>query len=311
METASSGTNQEIATNPKGSASEAPPPETPTVRERSRRALQQLPPFSPILNRLIASLAAEDVSFARIADLIEKDTVLAGNILKLVNSALYGLAGTVNSIRHAVSLLGTNKLRNAALSMSVARMWTQVKTPPGWSTANFNQHSVGVAILSDYLAQRLNVVYAEGAFAAGLFHDLGLMLVAIGLHDEYKQLSLLRQQSHNWDPEYEMQVLGMTHAELSADALAEWNLPEQIQTAVRYHASPELDPTVLKPGQLALSRVLHAADSYVKGTGVFVSVFESPLEDPHTAVEQLGLGERLPAMLKDFDSEFMAIKSYF
>jgi HD-like signal output (HDOD) protein len=311
METASSGTNQEIATNPKAAASAGAPPETPTVRERSRRALQQLPPFSPILNRLIASLAAEDVSFARISDLIEKDTVLAGNILKLVNSALYGLAGTVNSIRHAVSLLGTNKLRNAALSMSVARMWSQVKTPPGWSTANFNQHSVGVAILSDYLAQRLNVVYAEGAFAAGLFHDLGLMLVAIGLHDEFKQLSLLRQQSPKWEPEYEMQVLGMTHAELSADALAEWNLPEQIQAAVRYHAAPELDSTVLKPGQLALSRVLHAADSYVQGTGVFVSVFECPAEDPQTAVEQLGLGERLPAMLKEFDNEFLAIKSYF
>ena len=101
------------------------------------------------MNRLIASLASEDVSFAKIADLIEKDTVLAGNILKLVNSALYGLAGTVNSIRHAVSLLGITKLRNAALSMSVARMWSQVKTPPGWSTPNFNQHSVGVGILSD------------------------------------------------------------------------------------------------------------------------------------------------------------------
>ena len=90
------------------------------MRERAIRALGQLPPFSPILNRLIASLANEDVSFAKIADLIEKDTVLAGNILRLVNSALYGLPGTVNSIRHAVSLLGINKLRNAALTMSVS-----------------------------------------------------------------------------------------------------------------------------------------------------------------------------------------------
>lgn len=285
--------------------------DTPTVRERSLRALGQLPPFSPILNRLIASLASEDVSFAKISDLIEKDTVLAGNILKLVNSALYGLAGTVNSIRHAVSLLGINKLRNAALSMSVARMWSQVKTPPGWSTANFNQHSVGVGILSDFLAQRLDVAYAEGAFAAGLFHDLGLMLVAIGLHDEYKQLSLLCQKTNKWEPEYEVQVLGMTHAELSAEALAQWNLPEEIRTAVRYHASPELDPTPVEPGQLALSRVLNAADRYVKGTGVFVSLFESPGEDAKVALEQLGLGDRLPAMLTEFDNEFTAIKSYF
>ena len=274
-------------------------------------ALGQLPPFSPILNRLIASLASEDVSFAKIADLIEKDTVLAGNILKLVNSALYGLAGTVNSIRHAVSLLGINKLRNAALSMSVARMWSQVKTPAGWSTANFNQHSVGVGILSDLLAQRLNVEYAEGAFAAGLFHDLGLLLVAIGMHDEYKQLSLLCQQSHKWDPEFEIQVLGLTHAELSAEALKQWNLPDEIQTAVRYHGSPELDTTPVKAGQITLSGVLNAADRYVKGTGVFVSLFESPSEDPQAVLDKLDLGERLPVILGEFDNEFTAIKSYF
>jgi HD-like signal output (HDOD) protein len=284
---------------------------TPTVRERSLIALGQLPPFSPILNRLIASLANEDVSFAKIADLIEKDTVLAGNILKLVNSALYGLSGTVNSIRHAVSLLGISKLRSAALSMSVARMWSQVKTPAGWSTPNFNQHSVGVGILSDLLAQRLNVEYAEGAFAAGLFHDLGLLLVAIGMHDEYRQLTLLTQRSNRWEPEYEIQVLGMTHAELSAEALAQWKLPEEIQTAVRYHGSPELDTTTVKPGQLTLSRVLNAADRYVKGTGVFVSLFESPSEDPQAALDQLGIGERLAAILNEFDNEFTAIKSYF
>ncbi len=288
-----------------------PPADTPTVRERSLIALGQLPPFSPILNRLIASLASEDASFAKIADLIEKDTVLAGNILKLVNSALYGLAGTVNSIRHAVAMLGINKLRNAALSMSVARMWSQVKTPAGWSTPNFNQHSVGVGILADLLAQRLNVEYAEGAFAAGLFHDLGLLLVAIGMHDEYKQLSLLVQQSQRWDPEYEIQVLGMTHAELSAEALGQWNLPEEIQTAVRYHGSPELDPTPVGAGQLTLSRVLNAADRYVKGTGVFVSLFESPSEEPQAALDQLGIGERVPAILTEFDNASTAIKSYF
>jgi HD-like signal output (HDOD) protein len=237
--------------------------------------------------------------------------VLAGNILKLVNSALYGLARTVNSIRHAVSLLGINKLRNAALSMSVARMWSQVKTPAGWSTANFNQHSVGVGILADLLAQRLNVAYAEGAFAAGLFHDLGLLLVAIGMHDEYKQLTLLCQQSRKWDPEFEIQVLGMTHAELSADALAQWNLPEEIITAVRYHAAPEADPTPVEAGQIPLSLVLSAADRYVKGTGVFVSLFESPSEDPQAGLAQLGLGERLPAILGEFENEFTAIKAYF
>jgi len=281
------------------------------VKDQALRALAKLPPFSPILNRLIASLAQEDVSFAKIAELIEKDTVLAGNVLRLVNSALYGLRGTVNSIRHAVSLLGLSKLRNATLSMSVARMWSQVKAPPEWSMAKFNLHSVGVAILADLVAQRMPVKYAEGAFAAGLFHDLGLLLVALGLPEEYKQLLLLHRQSPKWMPEYEMQVLGLRHVELSAEALNVWNLPEPIQMAVRFADDPALDPTIVDSNELKLSQVLHVADRYVRGIGVSLSLFEGTPEDGKAAIESLGLGDRLPAVLAEFETEFSAIKAYF
>src|SRR5579863_2286656 len=115
-------------------------------RDQALACLGKLPPFSPMLTRVIATLAEEDVSFGKVGELIEKDTVLAGNILKLVNSALYGRRGTVNSVRHAVSLLGIAKLRNATLSLSVSRMWSRLKTPPGWSGAQFNLHSAAVAI---------------------------------------------------------------------------------------------------------------------------------------------------------------------
>jgi HD-like signal output (HDOD) protein len=286
---------------------------TPTfpARDRALRVLGELPPFSPILNRLIASLAQEDVSFAKIAELIEKDTVLAGNILRLVNSALYGFPGTINSIRHAVSLLGINKLRNATLGMSVARMWKQVKTPSGWSMGSFNLHSAGVGILADLLAVKMGAEYAEGAFAGGLFHDLGWLLIVLGLPEEFKQISLLCKQNEKWGAEYETQLLGMTHAELSADALASWNLPEPIQIAVRYHCSPQLDPSANGPG-IPLSRVLNAADRYVQRMGNSLSVFESDeAEGDERVLDTLGLGERLPAILTEFENEFSAIKPYF
>jgi len=281
------------------------------IRERALRALGQLPPFSPILNRLIASLAQEDVSFAKLADLIEKDTVLAGNVLRLVNSALYGLCGTVSSIRHAISLLGVSKLRNAMLSMSVSRMWNQVKTPPGWSMARFNLHAVATAILCDLLAQKLPANYPEGAFASGLFHDLGLLLVALGSPDEFLATANLHRTSAKSASECEPEILGMTHAELSADALAVWNLPVAIQTAVRYHETPALDPSPLQPDELSLSRVLHSADSYVRGIGISHSFFEGQPDEGEAALQQLGVGSRLPNVIAEFENEFSAIKPYF
>jgi len=282
-----------------------------TVRERALRALGQLPPFSPILNRLIASLAQEDVSFAKVAELIEKDTVLAGNVLRLVNSALYGLRGTVNSIRHAVSLLGIVKLRNATLGMSVARMWAQVKTPPGWSMARFNHHSVGVALLSDLAAQRRAVSYAEGAFAAGLFHDLGLLLIAMGLPEEFKEICLLCQQHEKSALECEVQVLGLTHAELSSLALAAWNLPRPIQMAVRYQDRPDLDPSEVEPNELNLSTILKAADRHLNSVGISINLFDGKFQDDQISLESIGLGERLPSVLTEFDAEFTAMKRYF
>src|SRR5579872_858885 len=181
------------------------------LRERALRTLWQLPPFSPILNRLLATLAREDVSFVKIADLIEKDTVLAGNVLRLVNSALYGRRGAVNSVRHAASLLGVNKLRNASLGMSVTRLWNQLKMPRGWSTMRFNLHSVATGMLSDMLSQEGPVKYAEGAFAAGLFHDLGRLLIALGLPDEFKRIESLYAAGAGTRSECERTVLGFTH----------------------------------------------------------------------------------------------------
>ena len=138
------------------------------LKRKALRAVGELPPFPAILNQLLASLAGESISFHRLGDLIEKDTVVAGSLLQLVNSALYARRGTVSSVRHAMALLGIEKIRNAILGMSITRMWRKLALPKSWSIARFDMHSAAVAILCDLLAQRLPVGYPEGAFTAGL-----------------------------------------------------------------------------------------------------------------------------------------------
>ena len=281
------------------------------LRARAIRCLGELPPFSPILNRLLASLAKEDVSFNKLGDLIEKDPVMAGNLLHLVNSALYARRGTINSVRHALSLLGINKLRNAVLGMSITRMWNQVRTPPSWSMSRFNMHSSAVAILSDLLSQRLSVDYAEGAFVAGLLHDVGRLLIALGLTEEYE--TILRMHESDGKPllECEMEVIGLTHPELSTAALAHWNLPEPIQNAVRYHHTPELDQTVIGPGEVRLSRILDAANQYVNSIGVCI-LKKCPEGADATLIESLGLSaEQLQEVLVDFGTEYEAMSAFF
>jgi HD-like signal output (HDOD) protein len=274
------------------------------LKQKTQRALGTLPPFSPILMRLLATLAEEDVSFGVLGDLIEKDTVVAANILHLVNSALYARRGTINSVRRAVSLLGTNKLRNAVLGMSIARVWNRVSMPPGWSMARFNMHSASVAVLSDLLAQKLPVEYPEGAFVAGLLHDAGRLLIALAVPQEHERVLEVYSKGGSTLTACEQEVLGFSHTELSADAIEFWKLPEEIQLAVRDHHSP--------PSQgFPLSRVIDAANQYINSCGESILVRNTDAADPRV-IESLGLEpDKLQALLADFRTENETMASYF
>jgi len=280
-------------------------------RDKALKTLGELPPFSPVLNRLLADLGRDDVSFSKISDLIEKDTVIAGNILRVVNSALYGRRGTVNSVRSAVSVLGLNKLRNFVLGMSVARMWSQAALPKHFSTSRFNLHSVATALMADLLAQQLPIQYPEGAFVAGLFHDLGKLLIAVGMRSEWAEIDTLHSRGGlTWVKSEEL-VLGLTHAELSNAAVAAWALPEPIQSAVRHHHDPTRES--VPEGLIPLSRAIAVANHHVNlnGRSVDAEVQDIDLQSIET-MESLGLpAAKLASMVQQYEDELAAISNFF
>lgn len=283
----------------------------PSLREKAFKALNQLPPFNPTLNRLLATLAKEDVFFSEVAAVIEKDTVLAGNVLKLVNSALYARSGTINSVRNAVAILGLNKLRNLALSLSVSRMFKQMKTAKSWSQADFNLHSVATAIMADALAQRLPVSYPEGAFTAGLLHAVGKLLIAVALPEQFDEIIRTYQTSdHLTMEDAELQVIGCSHAELAAEALAQWKLPSDIQEAV----ANQHQPVGNRPGKEAmhLSRLLHEAHQIVNQLDNMIPACACRSEvSAIERLQQLGLGAETDKILEEYKSEFDAMRSFF
>lgn len=309
-------------------------PENP-LQIKAMRVLNELPPFSPIMNRLLASLAGEDVSFVKLADLIEKDTVIAGSLLHLVNSALYARRSTVNSVRHAVSVLGIAKLRNAILGMSVAGMWNKSRMPASWSMKRFNMHSAAVALLSDLLAQHAQVNYPEGAFVAGLFHDLGRLLIAAALPQENARIcSRLEAASSAASPgansptlvECEEAILGFTHADLSAAAVGFWKLPWPVQAAVAGHHGPWTGPwtgpsnrdaqppggAAGSPAEIPLGQLVGAANQYVNSTGNSISMdARAGAADPDAMVSLGVPPERLTRLLAEFQDEYKTMMQFF
>jgi HD-like signal output (HDOD) protein len=276
-------------------------------RQWALDSLHRLPPFSAILSKLMASLSGQDVSFAVLGDLIEKDAVVAGNILRVVNSAVYARRGTVNSVRHALSVLGVEKVRNTVLAMSISRMLHQAKTPQSWSMERFNKHSAGVAMLSDLIAQQVRgIEYPEGAFVSGLLHDVGRLLIAMGLPQEHTAIVKLHLETGRAWADCEEEVLGFGHAGLSADVMAQWKIPDPIRDAILSHHSPP--PT----REVTLARVLNAADAFVNASGNTIQA--GPPGDPNdlSMFAELGLDDaRQQKLVENFQAEYNAIAQYY
>jgi HD-like signal output (HDOD) protein len=270
--------------------------------------LDRLPPFPAVLNQLMSSLADEDVSFARLAVIIERDTVLTGHVMRLVNSSLYGRRGTVSSVRAAVSMLGIAKLRNYLLGLSVSRLWSKVETPPHWDMARFNTHSLAVAVWTDILVQNVEVDYPEGGFVAGLLHDLGRLMIAIALPAESERIRAMQEETGRSLEDCELEAIEVTHCELSATALMRWGLPAPIHRAVLYHNRALQDPGHPRAGPVPLSYALDVANALANAAGYSVTLHEGKMAPPQNeTLAAVGPHLDLLALGQVFQSEWLAV----
>jgi HD-like signal output (HDOD) protein len=202
--------------------------------------------------------------------------------------------------------MGLAKVRNAAMSLSVSRMWQKLDTHPKWVPSRFNLHGVACALMADQVAAELPVDYAEGAFAAGLLHEVGLLLMAIGLKDEYGQLMRVYTESKHPLTECETTLFGFPHTELSAEILRLWHLPLPIQKAVRQAIEPPQDAVSSLAQLVALSNQL-VGQMEIR-VQPWIRRYDGSAAE---TLQALGMGARSEAILSSFRVEVDNIKPFF
>ena len=233
--------------------------------------LTDLPPFSPVLVKLLSTLGQAGISSGPLASLIEQDPVLAGSVLRLANSAVYSQRQVVTSITTAINMIGIDRLRNVVTALSVSQMWKKLPRAEGWSTADFNEHGLATAILAATLADHMPNDFAEGAFLAGLLHDVGKLLIVMAVPNDYRQITAIYEgPGHKTWTECEREVLDTDHAVLASLALEEWKIAEPIRRAVRWHHDPE---------RKHLSQIVGLADSIANAIGYSVLPLTTVLVD--------------------------------
>ena len=200
--------------------------------------MKEFPSMPGSAAKLISMLDDPSVPIEKIEDALRYDPGLTANILKLSNSAYFGLSTEVGSVKRAVVLLGLKRVTQIVMTSCISAVMSSgidgYDLPPGelW------RHSIAVSVAAELLVKELKLPASEETFTAALLHDVGKM--ALGNHVKGR-IQEIEAQITNGTPFQvaERRVLGTDHAEVGAQILKGWSLPEEIVNAVRRHHEPD------------------------------------------------------------------------
>jgi putative nucleotidyltransferase with HDIG domain len=240
----------------------------------------QLPVQPGAAMRLLWMLEDPRTSAADLGRLIESDPALSTQVIRLANTAFYGLSGKVSSAWRAVTVLGLATVRAIATSAAVDLFSEKGRSVPD----DFWPHSVTTAAAAAAIARRVGI-QPNDAFSSGLLHDLGTALVFRRAPRRYDAvLEMIEANPEIARLEAERLEFGMTHAEVGAAALGVMRFPAEMVEAIGSHHTP--------PAQVTshLGRVLVAADSVAIEVDKVQSEANVPIEEALEALDIPGAG---------------------
>jgi len=246
-------------------------------------ALKNLPTFPESILRINQVIVgdAEEASFERVAPVIETDPVLTARILRLVNSAFYGLSGGVSTVYDALVMLGLDIVRGLILSTNAMEMVEGRRGIRGlW------EHSFGTAVAVIALGKTLGLPRVKELAAAALMHDIGKMVLASQLGREYDQVMAHALTKRVCIRDAEEALIGVPHDEIGRWLVTRWRLPPGLAVPIARHHEPK------KAGKFGLAAsAVHVADIMIRGYGFgFAGDDVMPLVDPY-AWKTLSLNE--------------------
>jgi putative nucleotidyltransferase with HDIG domain len=178
----------------------------------------------------------------KIATIINQDVALTSVLLHWANSALFGQRYLVDTVKKAIIVLGTIIVENLILSEAIHQsLVSDLQEIPEFSLCRFQKHSTAVATISRLLVKSLdssNQNHHDRAFTAGLLHDLGKLAAASFFGEQFGEALRRARQEQRPLPETELEVIGITHAELGSFLAEWWALPPFIVNTIHNHHQP-------------------------------------------------------------------------
>lgn len=206
--------------------------------------------------KIIEIVEDQDSTAADLHKVIANDPALCSRVLKVVNSAFYGLPGQIGSINRAIVLLGLNAVKNIAIAASLAKLFRGGQIAPGFNAKDVWAHCIAVASISKLLADQNKMGVADEVFLAGLMHDIGLMVEVQALRPKLTEVFDTMREGGVSMLTAERHVIGADHQEFGQALCEKWKFPRSFALVAGYHHRPmQLEPE-LRP----LPSIVHVAD---------------------------------------------------
>ena len=245
--------------------------------------MKSFPSMSGIAAKVLKLLDDPDSSAGQVEQLLKQDPSLTANLLKLTNSAYFGIPSKVGSVRHAIAMLGWKRLSKLVMAACVSAITDRkipgYDLPPGvlW------QHSVAVSVTAEGLMRELKVAESDEIFTAALLHDLGKLILGGFVEKELDEIEKVAARGIPFQMA-EQEVLGTDHAEIGALMLESWSFPPKLVSAVRWHHDPDSAPETS-----SMTDIVHVANVLCLMIGIGIGVEGLHYEPSILATKRLGI----------------------
>lgn len=271
-------------------------------------AAGDLPTIPVVATKVIQLLEDEDATADDLAKAVSSDPAVAARVLKISNSSFYGAQRQIQTLPHAIMMLGFVTLKSVVVAASVK----QVYHPYGLTEKLLWEHSFGAGLAARLIAAELRQINPDEAFLGGLFHDIGKQIMNFLDKDKFQEVM---QRSYNDDisfEEAERMLFPYTHEEAGALVLKKWNFPEPLMKAVLAHhtldlADDEEQYVVLLTNIVSLANLF----CHRHGVGTLRALEELDLAGSQPAINLRLDQERTTALLERFIEAYTKDQAFF
>lgn len=266
-------------------------------------------PTIPVVATKVLQLMEDETSTAEdLARVVASDPAVAARVLKISNSSFYGAQRQIQTLPHAIMMLGFVTLKSVVVAASVK----QVYQPYGLTEKLLWEHSFGAGLAARLIAKDLRRVNPDEAFLGGLFHDIGKQIMNFLDKDKFQELMQLCYNENISFEKAEQMLFPYSHEEAGALVIRKWNFPEQLMKAVLAHHTLELDPTE-EPYLVTLTNIVSLANLFCHRFGVGTLKAQ---EDLDVAASKPAMNleldqERTTALLEQFIEAYTKDQSFF